>query len=377
MKPYVSVCSTIGNEDIEEILRKSEQKTAELENKYKSLGLDDLQKLTVTSDGMAYKWEGEDFRKKAGIGMSWIGPSKRERKETSYRSAQGFPIRQSKEKVPRPKNAIQVQDFQFFPPRLQELQEKERYALWKEVGFKPSQPENADYDMDHSQWAAEESDKVDAAEPLTEEELKERDDLAQQGLNWSKREFQAFCKAMEKHGRSNIERIAAEIEGKTLDEVKSYAAIFWERYRELSDHERILANVEKGEVKLRKIQDVQDLLTAKIANLRLPLQELKIPYNQSKGKNYTEEEDRFLLVLLEKFGYGTEEVYDKIRYEVRRSPIFRFDWFLKSRTSQELSRRCGTLITMMSKEPIVDMDVGDDRKRKGREEAVKGSKKKK
>ena len=63
------------------------------------MGLDDLQKLTVSTE-TAYKWEGEDFRKKNGIGMSWIGPSKRERKDLSYRGGPGVPVRQTKEKVP-------------------------------------------------------------------------------------------------------------------------------------------------------------------------------------------------------------------------------------------------------------------------------------
>lgn len=108
------------------------------------------------------------------------------------------------------------------------------------------------------------------------------------------------------------------------------------------EFEKIISSIEKGEVKLRRVHDVQEILTSKISKLRLPLQQLKIPYNQSKGKNFTEEEDRFMvqdlilnlqLVMLEKFGYGSEDVYEKIRYEIRRAPLFRFDWFIKSRTA--------------------------------------------
>ena len=132
--------------------------------------------------------------------------------------------------------------------------------------------------------------------PLSEEEIIERDALGQQGfVNWSKRDFVSFCKASEKYGRDSLESIAVEVEGKTLEEVKTSAAVFWERYKEIADHERIVSNIEKGEIKLRRVQDVQEILTAKISKLRLPLQQLKIPYNQSKGKNYTEDEDRFLV----------------------------------------------------------------------------------
>jgi SWI/SNF-related matrix-associated actin-dependent regulator of chromatin subfamily A member 5 len=54
--------------------------------------------------------------------------------------------------------------------------------------------------------------------------------------------------------------------------------------------------------------------------------------------------------MLEKYGYGTENVYDHIRREIKQSPLFRFDWFLKSRTSQEVARRCNTLISLIQKE---------------------------
>lgn len=48
--------------------------------------------------------------------------------------------------------------------------------------------------------------------------------------------------------------------------------------------------------------------------------------------------------MLERLGFGSEDVFDKIRDEIRKSPMFRFDWFLKSRTPLELSRRCAYLI---------------------------------
>ena len=221
--------STISADDIEEILRKSEMKTAELKNKYNSMGFDDLQKFTV-QEGTAYQWEGEDFRKK-NIGMNWIGPSKRERKENGYRLA-AIRNSQAKDKIPRPKS-IAIQDYQFWPIRLHELQEKEKYAYWKEHGYRPGRDE--DEDPESEKWIKEENEKIDAAEPLTEEEKLEKEELSKQGFpNWTKRDFISFCKANEKYGRDNIEQIAYEVEGKTLQEVKDYSAVFWKRYKEIS-----------------------------------------------------------------------------------------------------------------------------------------------
>ena len=66
---------------------------------------------------------------------------------------------------------------------------------------------------------------------------------------------------------------------------------------------------------------------------RAPFHQLRIQYGTNKGKNYTEEEDRFLVCMLHKLGFDRENVYDELRTAVRQAPQFRFDWFIKSRTA--------------------------------------------
>ncbi|KIO28601.1 hypothetical protein M407DRAFT_6651 [Tulasnella calospora MUT 4182] len=72
--------------------------------------------------------------------------------------------------------------------------------------------------------------------------------------------------------------------------------------------------------------------------------------SQTKGKVYSEEEDRYLLCRLAYYGLESDEVFEKIKRDICEFPVFRFDWFLKSRTPQEIGRRCTTLLTMISKE---------------------------
>jgi SWI/SNF-related matrix-associated actin-dependent regulator of chromatin subfamily A member 5 len=91
-------------------------------------------------------------------------------------------------------------------------------------------------------------------------------------------------------------------------------------------------------------------LTRKITSYQFPMQELHLAYGQNKGKQYTEEEDRFLLVRLEHWGINREDVYELIKRDAGEWPLFRFDWFLKSRTPDELKRRCNTLLTIITKE---------------------------
>lgn len=193
--------------------------------------------------------------------------------------------------------------------------------------------------------------KIDDAEQLTEAEQQEKEHLLTMGFNsWNKRDFQQFIKANEKYGREDVESISHEVEGKTPQEVVDYAKVFWERYNELQDIDRIIAQIEKGENKIQRRISIKKALDAKMTRYKAPFFQLKIQYGANKGKNYTEEEDRFLVCFLHKLGFDKENVYDELRYAVRQAPQFRFDWFIKSRTTLELQRRCNTLITLIERE---------------------------
>ena len=99
-------------------------------------------------------------------------------------------------------------------------------------------------------------------------------------------------------------------------------------------------------------QNQRKLLKEKLSLYRVPLQQLKLNYPISTADKevYTEEEDRFLLVMLDRYGVDGEGIYDKIWEEIRESPLFRFDWFLLSRTPIEIGRRCATLLNTIARE---------------------------
>jgi SNF2 family DNA or RNA helicase len=358
--------SDMGDTDIDEILKKGEEKTAQLMNRLKDAGIHELQRFSMDGGGSSsssfYEWQGEDYRarQKADGGSSsggflWIQPPKRERKPHSYAIDDYYreALRQSAPKptqsrAPKPKQ-VHVQDFQFYPLRLLNLQEKEILFYRKSIGYKVARFENEEI-MDE-QKLAEEQARIDKAEPLTHQEQADMEAMLQQGFtNWTRRDFFAFTKSCERYGQANIPQIASEIEGKTLEEVQAYAKVFWKRYRELTDWEKIIGRIEKGESDLRRKEEIQESLSKKVRRYRYPFNQLKLLYSTNRGKNYTEEEDRFLICTLEKLGYGTDDIYDLIRQEIRKSPSFRFDWFFKSRTSAELQRRCTTLIALVEKE---------------------------
>lgn len=111
----------------------------------------------------------------------------------------------------------------------------------------------------------EEQRKIDDSEPLTEEEITEKESLLTQGFtNWTKRDFNQFIKANEKYGRDDIDNIAKEVEGKTPEEVIEYSSVFWERCHELQDIERIMAQIERGEAKIQRRASIRKALDAKV-----------------------------------------------------------------------------------------------------------------
>ena len=95
-----------------------------------------------------------------------------------------------------------------------------------------------------------------------------------------------------------------------------------------------------------------------------------------QGKNYTEEEDRFLVCMLHKLGFDKENVYEELRAAVRNAPQFRFDWFIKSRTAMELQRRCNTLITLIEREnhEIEEKEKAEKKSKKGGSKASEQTK---
>merc|ERR1711981_1400068 len=229
-------------------------------------------------------------------------------------------------------------------------------------------PLNTDLGPEAKKIQKEEQRKIDEAEELTEEEQEEKEDLLTQGFtNWSKRDFNTFIRLHEKYGRDDIDQISKEVEGKTPEEVKEYSTIFWERSQELQDIDRIMTQIEKGETKIQRRALIKKALDAKIARYRAPFHQLRISYGTNKGKNYTEEEDRFMVCMLHKLGFDRDLVYEELRAAVRSAPQFRIDWFIKSRTAMELQRRCNTLITLIEREnhEIEEKERAEKKNKKG------------
>ncbi|XP_010941805.1 probable chromatin-remodeling complex ATPase chain [Elaeis guineensis] len=357
---FSSKDSTITEEDIDRIIAKGEEATAELDAKMKKF-TEDAIKFKMDDTAELYDFDDEkdenklDFKKL--VSENWIEPPKRERKRNNYSESdyfkqalrQGGPAKPREPRIPR---MPQLHDFQFFnTQRLSELYEKEvRYLMQT---HQRNQLKDTIGDADEPE---------ELGDPLTVEEQEEKEQLLEEGFStWTRRDFNTFIRACEKYGRNDIKSIAFEMEGKTEEEVERYAKVFKARYKELNDYDRIIKNIERGEARISRKDEIMKAIGKKLDRYKNPWLELKIQYGQNKGKLYNEECDRFMLCMVHKLGYGN---WDELKAAFRTSPLFRFDWFVKSRTTQELARRCDTLIRLVEKEN----QEYDERERQARKE---------
>ncbi|KAI5572544.1 hypothetical protein BDE02_10G019000 [Populus trichocarpa] len=355
---FSSKDSTITDEDIDRIIAKGEEATAELDAKMKKF-TEDAIKFKMDDTAELYDFDDDkdenkfDFKKI--VSENWIEPPKRERKRNYSESEyfkqtmrQGGPAKPKEPRIPR---MPQLHDFQFFnTQRLSELYEKEvRYLMQA-------------HQKNQLKDTIEVDEPEETGDPLTAEELEEKERLLEEGFSsWSRRDFNTFIRACEKYGRNDIRSIATEMEGKTEEEVERYAKVFKERYKELNDYDRIIKNIERGEARISRKDEIMKAIGKKLDRYKNPWLELKIQYGQNKGKLYNEECDRFMICMVHKLGYGN---WDELKAAFRTSALFRFDWFVKSRTTQELARRCDTLIRLVEKEN----QEYDERERQARKE---------
>ncbi|KAM9929073.1 hypothetical protein OXX59_001424 [Metschnikowia pulcherrima] len=364
--------SQMLDDDIDAILAKGREKTATLNAKFNKLGLDDLQ--NFAPDSSAYEWNGQNFAKRQTdkLGVTWLHPSKRERKEQTYSVDNYYkdmlktPLTQAKvaaaSKIKQPK-IYHPQDHQFFSKQLVDLLKREQLAYKKAVGYAYSLDDFGDSDEDFLNSSDEREDvprdvklreeqkKIETAMPLTEEELALKDKLLEECFStWSRRDFTNYIHACAKYGRDSLKEVAEAL-GRDLDEVERYTKKFWESKTEIDGYEKYVAQIEASERKTAKLLNQQKLLAMKIEESDDPLEDLNIQYPPNNAKRvFSKLEDRFILCCVYRYGIFADRLGEKIKREIVQSELFKFDWYIASRTPQELSRRVSTLLLSLARE---------------------------
>lgn len=373
-----------NNFDLDELLARSENKTKSLNAKYESLGLDDLQKFNQDS---AYEWNGTDFKKKTQkdiVNPLWIHPSKRER-TTNY-SVDGYykdvlnPGRGATPTHSRIPRGHLFFPHQFQSPQLKPIYEKERMWVAKKIKYNPnmddvktifsdSYRDGEEYEEDNLKLLNLLKLMIANAQPLSKDEEELKDKLEKEGFpNWTKIELRKFISACAKHGRNSIYAIANELApGKSLEEVIEYSKMFWSKMEYLDDFEKYLKYIDSEEDKLKITKLQQEALRRKLSEYDHPMTELKIKYPPNL-KTYSIEEDRFILLMLFKYGLDRPDVYDLIREEIRSSPLFTLNYSFRNKKSPELAKRGNQLLNIIEKEFNKGIVLNDEIKQRMEQE---------
>jgi len=350
--------ATVSDEDIDAILAKGEKLTEEQADKFKTDVQHNL--LNFKLDEAAkdtFMFDGEDYRGRAA--GNFINLPQRARKKNYdvneyYREAMSSNAEKKPREMKLPKG-ITMHDFQFFhKEKVEELEKKEnelviqrRAHVQKIKDAKAKEKSNDDVDTTESQRLEEELGSFE----MSPEDIAAKETLISDGFgSWNRRDFRAYCQACERHGRNAEDDVLKDVEeatGKSKSEIRDYHKTFWVRYKEVQDWSKIIERISKGEQKLQRRQAITEALNKKVSRTNNPWQTLSVNYGSNKGKTFTDEEDRFLICMMQRLGYGA---WEQLKQEIRKAWNFRFDWFLKSRTAAELQRRCDTLVRLIEKE---------------------------
>ncbi len=391
-KVFKSKDSSITDDDIDLILSAGKQKTQELNEKLKNAEKGDMLDFKLDGQMSAQTYEGVDYSKAAQLQIELLGImdiGKRERRTVAYNENQLYQqqiaaIQGSKKKektkqfkLPKELRLPRMEEWQMYNrAALQKIQEEEEAAfkaLPEEVQKRASQKVQPQSDANEGVDIEEANEPFVLPPLLSEERQAEKRMLLSDGFsNWSRQHYSAFIRGSAKYGRDRLDKVSIEI-GKPIDEVKTFAGAFWDpnvgraRFSE-HEYERVVKVIERGEKKMEDIKGIVRGTRILISIFDNPWEELEFTFVNAKDKMFSADEDRHLLcwahkvnipvdqlflsaqihtICFPQFGYGQ---WEAVKMAIRRSPSFRFDYFLKSLPTELVGRRCEQLMKAAEKE---------------------------
>ena len=397
---------TYTDEDLDALIARGEEKTSEMQAKMESAkhNLANFSLLTEDESGRdTFSFDGKNYRDMNKSTGNFINLPQRQRKrnydlsETGPSETGAMKAHAADAAARKKRKGLAVHPFQLFDmKRLNAIFEKEKALVvkkeqeLKEIANLRQRAVNAlplgsgvaaGYSREELLQSAETKEKNLDNIKLSDEEEKEKKALMEEGFpDWTKKDFKSFCKALENHGRYEFHNVCQQVEsetGKTKDEIRRYWVAFWCNYERVTDWQKIIERIEKGEKEILRLRQIRDAIQEKVERhledtfgphfgdgarsddgkqlpsvgdmLHYSWPRMRINYGSgSRGnKGYTEDEDAFLVCMMYRHGYGAAE---RIRMEIRRAWQFRFDWYFKSRSAQDIQRRCEVLVKIIERE---------------------------
>ena len=352
---------------IEQILEYSINKTETVNNTVlKSLE----EKLNVANlslnggtKGDIYQFEGEDYKKKNELSHNFVKLSYAigNREHKKIREDVGNRIKTIKTRHRDGWKLLAGGGYlhQFFDAAtLDYLDEKEK--LWKEYLQKLEEKNNKEND----------------------ENNKENDE---NNKNNEEEDFHVFLQSAELIGLDDAEQISRLMKTKTPEEVAKYIKVFKKRIDEFPNGDKIMAKINKLENEKIKNNENQAIID-EYFNLLIENEEndfcdifskINLSYKEQKGKKgnnnyinynyqlFNEEEDKYLLCLLIKYGYKN---WNPIKFHILTDPFMKFNINMKMKTEQELIDRSNFIIELVKNEV---KKIKDEKEQKLREKERK------
>lgn len=136
---------------------------------------------------------------------------------------------------------------------------------------------------------------------------------------------------------------------KTEEEIRAYSKVFWKRYTELPEFDRLIKNIERGEEMIRQKELSIELIDQKCHGKKY-YDELDFNNNiycKFKSRFYSTDHDKYLIFASYKYGYSN---WKEVRLAIKREDSFEFDDYFKSRSESELNKRMASLLKVIKAE---------------------------
>ena len=163
-------------------------------------------------------------------------------------------------------------------------------------------------------------------------------------------------------GLDEPSQISNIMKTKTPEEVEKYIKVFKKKIDEFPKGDKIMARINKSESEKNKnnenqsiIDEYFNILTENEEDFCDIFSKIKIVYKDYKSKKsinnnkefFNEEEDKYLLCLLFKYGYRN---WNPIKFHILTDPFMKFNINMKMKTEQELTDRSNYLINCLKLE---------------------------
>ena len=323
-----STGQNIPEEDIDKLLLYSEEKTKEIQIELSKLE-ETFNLNNLSFDGSQfYDFEGSNYKVKQ---KEHISLGTRNRRSTGFYEVDRSSNYQRKQK----KKGWRVlvgggHPFQFFPA--------------EELDYLDLKEDKWNQYLNEKTKRRTRGDISQKPEKFTEDDAEKRNELLEQGFSdWTKREFNSFIKGCESFGRNEIKQIAEEIETKSPKEVTEYATVFWKRVETLPNGKELIERVEEGEKDIERMSHIDSVLKSKRHRISQG-EDILIEYKEDS--KFNRQEDEYLTEYLLNSGYGD---WDSLRLLFKTLTPFKFNFWIQTRSTEEIEERCDYLISCMEK----------------------------